>query len=96
MGRRREFDSCQRFTGKAKPTPSMGLTLQKGGVCGDETVMERISVSLSVAGIEHNDDQIMGLLSLWGLEHRANDRLAHLSGGLSRRVAILGGWLQPQ
>ena len=73
----------------------MGLTLQKGGVCGDETVMERISVSLSVAGIEHNDDQIMGLLSLWGLEHRANDRLAHLSGGLSRRVAILGG-LAPQ
>ena len=77
--------------GRRNQPPSMGLTLQKGGVCGDETVMERISVSLSVAGIEHNDDQIMGLLSLWGLEHRANDRLAHLSGGLSRRVAILGG-----
>ncbi len=77
--------------GRRNQPPSMGLTLQKGGVCGDETVMERISVSLSVAGIEHSDDQIMELLSLWGLEHRANDRLAHLSGGLSRRVAILGG-----
>ncbi len=77
--------------GRRNQPPSMGLTLQKGGVCGDETVMERISVSLSVAGIEHSDDQIMELLSLWGLEHRANDRLAHLSGGLRRRVAILGG-----
>ncbi len=77
--------------GRRNQPPSMGLTLQKGGVCGDETVMERISVSLSVAGIEHSDDQIMELLSQWGLEHRANDRLAHLSGGLGRRVAILGG-----
>ena len=77
--------------GRRNQPPSMGLTLQKGGVCGDETVIERISVSLSVAGIGHSDGQIMELLSLWGLEHRANDRLAHLSGGLRRRVAILGG-----
>ena len=77
--------------GRRNQPPPMGLTLQKGGVSGDETVMERISVSLSVAGIEHSDDQIMQLLSIWGLKHRASDRLAYLSGGLRRRVAILGG-----
>ena len=77
--------------GRRNQPPPMGLTLQKGGVCGEETIIERISVSLSVAGIEHSDGQIMELLSHWGLEHRANDRLAHLSGGLRRRVAILGG-----
>lgn len=77
--------------GRRNQPPSMGLTLQKGGVCGDETVFERISVSLSVGGIEHDEDQIIELLSLWGLEHRANDKLAHLSGGLRRRAAILGG-----
>ena len=77
--------------GRRNQPPPMGLTLQKGGVCGEETIIERISVSLSVAGIEHSDGQIMELLSHWGLEHRANDSLAHLSGGLRRRVAILGG-----
>ena len=51
--------------GRRNQPPSMGLTLQKGGVCGDETVMERISVSLSVAGIEHNDHQIMELLKMY-------------------------------
>ncbi len=77
--------------GRRNQPPPMGLTLQKGGISGDETVSERISVSLSVAGIRHDKSQITELLTLWGLEHRANDRFAHLSGGLKRRVAILSG-----
>ncbi len=77
--------------GRRNQPPPMGLTLQKGGICGDETVFERISVSLLVAGIHASEGQILELLDLWGLRHRSGDRVAHLSGGLSRRVAILCG-----
>ncbi|HIG33570.1 MAG TPA: ABC transporter ATP-binding protein [Candidatus Poseidoniales archaeon] len=77
--------------GRRNPPPPMGLTLQKGGICGDETVFERMVVSLSVAGISSDVEQILELLDHWGLRHRSNDRVAHLSGGLRRRLAILCG-----
>ena len=37
--------------GRRNPPPPMGLTLQKGGISGEETVSERLAVSLSVACI---------------------------------------------
>ena len=77
--------------GRRNPPPPMGLTLQRGGICGDETVFERMAVSLSVAGISSDVEQILELLEHWGLRHRSNDRVAHLSGGLRRRLAILCG-----
>ena len=77
--------------GRRNPPPPMGLTLQKGGISGDETVSERLEVSLSVAGFSPNEDQIAGLLDHWGLRHRSADRVAHLSGGLRRRLSILCG-----
>ena len=77
--------------GRRNPPPPMGLTLQKGGICGDETVSERLGVSLSVAGILPQEEQLLELLGDWGLRHRSNDRVAHLSGGLSRRLSILCG-----
>ena len=77
--------------GRRNPPPPMGLTLQRGGICGDETVFERMAVSLSVAGISSDVEQILELLDHWGLRHRSNDRVAHLSGGLRRRLAILCG-----
>jgi len=77
--------------GRRNSPPPMGLTLQRGGICGDETVSERLAVSLSVAGISPGDGQILELLSHWGLRHRSNDRVSHLSGGLRRRLAILCG-----
>ena len=36
--------------GRRNAPPPMGLTLQKDGICGDETVLERLSDSLEVAG----------------------------------------------
>ncbi len=77
--------------GRRNPPPAMGLTLQKDGICGDETVSERLSVALSVAGVSPDKSQISGLLENWGLFHRSNDRVAHLSGGLRRRLSILCG-----
>ncbi len=77
--------------GRRNPPPPMGLTLQKGGISGEETVSERLAVSLSVAGIHSHEEQIADLLGYWGLRHRSEDRVAHLSGGLRRRLSILCG-----
>ena len=77
--------------GRRNPPPPMGLMLQKGGISGDETVLERLSVSLSVAGIHPSEEQLADLLGHWGLLHRSEDRVAHLSGGLRRRLSILCG-----
>ena len=77
--------------GRRNPPPPMGLTLQKGGISGEETVSERLEVSLSASGIHPRRGKIDDLLGHWGLRHRSDDRVAHLSGGLRRRLSILCG-----
>ena len=77
--------------GRRNPPPPMGLTLQKGGISGEETVSERLEVSLSASGIHPRREKIGDLLGHWGLRHRSDDRVAHLSGGLRRRLSILCG-----
>ena len=66
-----------------------GLTLQSGGINGDELVSERANYASDVAGVEYNSEVLLH----WGLEHRKNDRVGHLSGGLYRRLAVLQGLL---
>ena len=79
------------FEGRRNAPPPMGLTLQKGGICGDEIVSQRLMVALLSAGIDPDEITIKKLLSEWGLAHRSEDRVAHLSGGMSRRLSILCG-----
>jgi len=62
-----------------------GLCLQDDCIMGDELVGERI---LDAAGC---DFDVSSLLKTWGLGHRIHDRVAMLSGGQRRRVAILSG-----
>ncbi|MCH2647419.1 MAG: ATP-binding cassette domain-containing protein [Candidatus Poseidoniaceae archaeon] len=64
---------------------NFGLCLQDDCVMGDELVGERI---LDAAG---HDFDIAPLLKAWGLDHRIHDRVAMLSGGQRRRVALLSG-----
>tara|TARA_B100000700_G_scaffold312760_1_gene396865 strand:- start:1014 stop:2357 length:1344 start_codon:yes stop_codon:yes gene_type:complete len=66
-----------------------GLCLQTEGMSGDETVFERIRGACRVAGWADNPQGLNQILSEWGLEHRAEDRICKLSGGLRRRVAVL-------
>ena len=68
----------------AKP---FGLTLQSGGMNGDETVEERIGYASKCGGVTDAED----LLAEWNLQHRLKDRICHLSGGLYRRLAVLQG-----
>ena len=65
--------------------PNFGLCLQDDCVMGDELVGERI---LDAAGFEFD---VQELLKKWGLDHRIHDRVAMLSGGQRRKVALLSG-----
>jgi ABC-type Mn2+/Zn2+ transport system ATPase subunit len=62
-----------------------GLCLQDDCIMGDELVGERI---LDAAGY---DFDVSELLAKWGLDHRIHDKVAMLSGGQRRRVALLSG-----
>ena len=59
----------------AKP---FGLTLQSGGINGDELVGERIELAANCVGVSDPES----LLTAWNLQHRRQDRVCHLSGGL--------------
>ena len=77
--------------GRRNEPPPMGLTLQSDGMCGEETVEERLQVSLSVSGRSPDGNTVSQMLSEWGLEHRRADRVSQLSGGQRRRLAVLCG-----
>ena len=77
--------------GRRNEPPPMGLTLQRDGMCGEETVEERLLVSLSVSGRSSDGNTVSQMLSEWGLEHRRADRVSQLSGGQRRRLAVLCG-----
>ena len=64
-----------------------GLTLQSGGINGDEVVGERLTMTANCAGVADSEY----LLSEWSLQHRSQNLVCHLSGGLYRRLAVLQG-----
>ncbi len=66
-----------------------GLCLQSDAICGDEKVAERVRGTCHVAQRAVDDSTLENVLDEWGLAHRADDRVAKLSGGLRRRVAVL-------
>ena len=74
-------------SGKVSIERPYGLTLQSGGMNGDELVYERINYAAQASGVKDT----IGLLKHWKLEHRSHDRIGHLSGGLCRRLAVLQG-----
>ena len=77
--------------GNRNAPPPFGLTLQKDGICGDETVIERVKSVISASGFDSVDNKALELLGYWGLSHRSKDRVAYMSGGLRRRLSILCG-----
>ncbi len=69
-------------------TRPFGLTLQSGGFNGDELVNERLNHAAQASGVTGD---MSHLLKHWNLDHRSHDRIGHLSGGMSRRLAVLQG-----
>ena len=74
-------------SGSVNVVQPFGLTLQSGGINGDEIVRERLTMAANCAGVTESED----LLSEWNLQHRSQDLVCHLSGGLYRRLAVLQG-----
>ena len=75
-------------SGKVMLTRPFGLTLQSGGFNGDELVNERLNHAAQASGVTGD---MSHLLKHWNLDHRSHDRIGHLSGGMSRRLAVLQG-----
>ena len=75
-------------SGKVRLTRPFGLTLQSGGFNGDELVNERLNHAAQASGVTGDTSR---LLKHWNLNHRSHDRIGHLSGGMSRRLAVLQG-----
>lgn len=75
-------------SGNVALTRPFGLTLQSGGFNGDELVNERLNYAAQASGIVGDTSK---LLKHWNLDHRSHDRIGHLSGGMSRRLAVLQG-----
>ena len=74
-------------SGSVNIVQPFGLTLQSGGINGDEIVRERLTMAANCAGVTDSEN----LLSEWNLQHRSQDLVCHLSGGLYRRLAVLQG-----
>ena len=75
-------------SGKVMLARPFGLTLQSGGFNGDELVNERLNHAAQASGVTGD---MSHLLKHWNLDHRSHDRIGHLSGGMSRRLAVLQG-----
>ena len=77
--------------GRNSNIPQIGLTLQNDGICGEETVEEKLFSVLNMNEDSKNAYLIESILSDWGLYHRKSSRVSQLSGGLKRRLSVLSG-----
>ena len=67
-----------------------GLTLQRNGAMGSETVEEHLRTAMSSVG---SQTDLQPWLERFKLDHRRHDLIAHLSEGQARKVAVLAGLL---
>tara|TARA_B100000459_G_scaffold132163_1_gene86796 strand:+ start:1400 stop:2671 length:1272 start_codon:yes stop_codon:yes gene_type:complete len=67
-----------------------GLTLQRNGLLGDETVENHL---MTVCALSEKKADLLPMLEAYGLGHRRYDRIGQLSGGQARKVAVLAGLL---
>jgi len=66
----------------------IGLCLQRGGGVLDLTVSERLTEALDAAGCTFSDKEYLAWLERWGIQHRHDTRIAHLSAGQQRRLDV--------
>ena len=77
--------------GRRKPSPvNVSLALQKNGILGCERVQEHLETAMSMTGLTLDTTPF---LEAFSLTHRANDKIANLSQGQARKVAVLAALL---
>ena len=73
------------------PTQPIGLVLQGETMLPVERPLERLKDAGRRSGVDLESDGLERMLRTWGLGHRAEDPVAHLSGGQRRSVDVLAG-----
>ena len=73
------------------PTQPIGLVLQGETMLPVERPLERLKDAGRRSGVDLESDGLERMLRTWGLGHRAEDPIAHLSGGQRRSVDVLAG-----
>lgn len=77
--------------GRARTSPlNIGMVLQKNGMLGSEVVVEHLHCAMARSG---RTVDVAPFLRAFGLTHRTNDLVAHLSQGQARKVAVLAALL---
>ncbi|MEE3082719.1 MAG: ATP-binding cassette domain-containing protein [Candidatus Thermoplasmatota archaeon] len=78
-------------SGRITISKPFGLTLQGGGIHGDEIVHERMRIAANISGADSQD--AVQLLDQWNLAHRSADRIGQLSDGMGQRISTIQGLL---
>jgi ABC-type multidrug transport system ATPase subunit len=86
----RTLVSCD---GKRQQLRPFGLCLQENSTTGEETVLEHLSTACELSSKVVLAEDLLAILDIWQLKHRANDRVGMLSGGMQRKVSVIAALL---
>jgi len=81
------------WDGKRQQLRPFGLCLQENSTTGEETVLEHLSTACALSSKVVLDEDLLSILDIWQLKHRANDRVGMLSGGMQRKVSVIAALL---
>ena len=75
---------------RAKPINYFGLTLQRNCLVPSQTVQQRLD---NIAALCNKSLDMTDIIESYKIGNRRNDRIANLSGGQQRKVAVISGLL---
>ena len=75
---------------RIKPINYFGLTLQRNCLVPSQTVQQRLD---NIAALCNKSLDMTDIIESYKIGNRRNDRIANLSGGQQRKVAVIGGLL---
>lgn len=79
--------------GKRRQLRPFGLCLQENSTTGEETILEHLTTACELSSKVVLDEDLLAILDIWQLKHRANDRVGMLSGGMQRKVSVIAALL---
>ena len=79
---------CDSQGRRINPTSPFGLTLQSNCLVASQTVDQHLTNVMALSG---KSIELKPILSAFKIANRRNDKIAHLSGGQQRKVAVIAG-----
>ena len=81
---------CDAEGRRISPNKPFGLTLQENCLVGGQTVQQHLD---TICALSNKTFDVRSILENYNIANRRNDRIAHLSGGQQRKVAVISGLL---